>query len=117
MAFCYSDRQSVLMKALLIHKPVLSIFDARQLLNGGEDRKRGEERQGRQPPFPFPLIRAFSEVLLSMKVNQLNSNLMLLSLWLSDYELQIHTHGCVGHLLSSFILPLVVCHTWEHLDH
>lgn len=55
LAFCHSDRQSVLMKAPLIHKPALSTFDARQLSEG---KKRGEEgerkdRRGRLLSFSF----------------------------------------------------------------
>lgn len=42
LALCHSDRQSVLMKAPLIHKPALSTFDARQLSEGK-----------RQPAIPF----------------------------------------------------------------
>ncbi len=45
LAFCHSDRQSLLVNAVLIHKPALSTFDARERRAGKMG--KGERKDGR----------------------------------------------------------------------
>lgn len=93
VALCHSDRQSVLMKAPLIHKPSMSMFDASQLSEGK-----------RQPALPISSDISFHWIIsfLENELHLLSAKFKfgnILSLVMSP-GLQTETYSCVLPLFS-----------------